>query len=348
MTDVDHNPLEPGWASFQSTTLTTYLVCISSFCLWAHYRNRVESLTKINTTNICGSHPLHQVTHCVANNYQIHQALFLLHKFMVITSSDLSALNVLETSRIICPYHLHKDGGEADWSVAPSIFPLVILKGRSEICIIPGLRNLPQTQSSWEQIFWVQIPTGLKGTEGESSSRAQGANMKYLCVSHILCHLHSFIFCWYTCRSSLAALHIPHQIQFHVSFGFPYAIPGCLDDLSVFLQVIYPYFCLLYPSFLSLTFVRNILFIHAGFHSFLFNFPQVRTELLFSLETVITKNKCGPKKRDSPIMLSCKHFLILPIPLRWGPNTDQHKQIKHWAGLLILCFSLVSTALISY
>lgn len=144
MTDVDHNPLEPGWASFQSTTLTTYLVCISSFCLWAHYRNRVESLTKINTTNICGSHPLHQVTHCVANNYQIHQALFLLHKFMVITSSDLSALNVLETaSRIICSYHLHKDGGEADWPVAPSIFLLVILKGRSEICIIPGLRNLP-------------------------------------------------------------------------------------------------------------------------------------------------------------------------------------------------------------
>lgn len=63
----------------------------------------MESLPRVNTNNICGSHPLHQVTHCVANSYKVHQALFLFHKFVVITSSDLPALNVLETvSRIIC------------------------------------------------------------------------------------------------------------------------------------------------------------------------------------------------------------------------------------------------------
>lgn len=53
------------------------------------------------------------------------------------------------------------------------------------------------------------------------------------------------------------------------------------------------------------------------------------------------------QRREIPLPC-CEHFLILPLPLRWGPNIVQHKQMKHWVGLLNLCFSLVSTALISY
>lgn len=117
-----------------------------------------------------------------------------------------------------------------------------------------------------------------------------------------------------------------------------------------FSRVIYPCFCLLCASFLCLSFDRSILFIHAGFLSLLSNFPQVRMTCSWAWRKLFLKKNVsrGQKKRDSPIHVSCRQFLILPKPMRWGPNIDQHKQNKYWAGLLNLCFSLMSTALISY
>lgn len=146
-------------------------------------------------------------------------------------------------------------------------------------------------------------------------------------------------------KSSLVALHVPHQIQI------------CVGCLSLFLdawmtslyfsKVIYPCFCLLYVSFLCLSFVRSLLFIHAGLLSFLPNFPQTRMNCSWAWRKLLSKTNVDQGREIPPIMMSWRHFLILPIPLRWGPNIDQHKQIKHWAAPPNLCFSLLSSAVIS-
>ena len=63
---------------------------------------------------------------------------------MLITSNDLLALSVFGNSfEYNLLYHLHKDGDETDWHVAPWILLHVLLEGRSDISFHLGLRNLP-------------------------------------------------------------------------------------------------------------------------------------------------------------------------------------------------------------
>lgn len=61
----------------------------------------------------------------------------------------------------------------------------------------------------------------------------------------------------------LVAFHILCQIQGQLGFGFPNSITARSDSLYSS-QVTWPYFHLLYTSFICLSLVRNSLFIHVG------------------------------------------------------------------------------------